>query len=442
MKKLVFFAAVAALVLASCAKNETYVRVTDENAVSFGAYSGRTITKAGSTDDMTLANLASNGFGVFATYSGTANFSEATNDFMFNQQVTSATAPYTEWTYAPIKYWPNPTNGTSADAQKVSFFAYAPFCEPSGTTGITGFSIDATTKHNLVQYGFDSENANVDLMWGYKTKDATDPTNVVYTVNENLTRQVEKISFVFKHVLSKLGGSQEGDPAVVGPNGVIIKTTPEVMATNDFGTATGTKINVKEIVIASAPAGTLDINGDPISYATGVQNATLDLYTGKFLLASAAQCVKFNQEISATPTGDQSEIADALKEPGLGTAWADIPTGVTTTSVNVYKNEKNPIILVPGTAPVMDVIVEYVVRTYDVKIPTTGYSEVTQRVAGQVKFPVIEEGKKYNLSIVIGLTSCKFTATVEDWDATPVDLNGDGLIDENDNVTVWTPVNI
>jgi len=120
MKKSIILAAVAAIVLAGCAKNETYVKVADE-AVSFGAYSGRTITKAGPTDDMNLDALKTLGFGVFATYSGTNDYSEATNDFMYNQLVNFST----EWTYSPVKYWPNPTNGQSADAQKVSFFAYA-----------------------------------------------------------------------------------------------------------------------------------------------------------------------------------------------------------------------------------------------------------------------------------------------------------------------------
>ncbi len=448
MKKLVLFAAVAALVLASCAKTETYVKVVDDDAISFGAYSGRTITKAGPTDDMTLANLASDGFGVFATYSGTAGFTTATDDFMFNQKVTSAASPYTEWTYTPIKYWPNPTNGTAAAAQQVSFFAYAPYAAPDNSdpanpekTGITGFSI--VNGHNMVHYGFDPVNPNVDLMWGYKTKNATDPTNITYTVNENLTRTTDKVHFIFKHVLSKLGGSQEGDPATVGANGVIIKTTPEVIATNDFGTAEGTKINVSEIIIKSADK---DMNGNDIVYAgaNDIQNATLDLVTGDFDLEDPNNIknIKFTQEISANPTGSQSEIADILKEPGLGTAWADIPNGVTTKAVNVYKNENNPIILIPGMAPVVDVIVEYVVRTYDVKIPTNGYSEVTQRVAGKVAFPVIEKNKKYNLSIVIGLESVKFSAEVEDWDATPVDLDGDGDIDSDDDVEVWTPENL
>ena len=38
MKKSIILAAVAALVLASCAKTETYVKATFDDAVTFGAY--------------------------------------------------------------------------------------------------------------------------------------------------------------------------------------------------------------------------------------------------------------------------------------------------------------------------------------------------------------------------------------------------------------------
>ena len=166
MKKSIIFAAVAAIVLAGCAKNETYVVNTSKDAVSFGAYSGRTVTKAGSTDDMNLDALKNHGFGVFATYSETNDFSVANDNFMYNQKVNHDGSA---WTYSPVKYWPNPTNGRDADAQKVSFFAYAPYAEPTGATGevgITGFSIDGTTNHNLVHYAFsnDKDSPNVDLM--------------------------------------------------------------------------------------------------------------------------------------------------------------------------------------------------------------------------------------------------------------------------------------
>ena len=81
MKKSIVYAAVAVLALAGCAKVTVFDNA-DKDAVAFGAYSGRTIVKAGSTEDITLDNLKSIGFGVFATYSGVDDFSAATDDFM------------------------------------------------------------------------------------------------------------------------------------------------------------------------------------------------------------------------------------------------------------------------------------------------------------------------------------------------------------------------
>jgi len=463
MKKSVFFAAIAALVLAGCAKNETFVNVADKDAVSFGAYTGRVETKAGPTDDMNLDALKQHGFGVFATYSGTKDFEDptlagATNDFMFNEWVkwdgTSA------WTYSPIKYWPNPTNGQNADAQKVSFFAYAPYANPAtpapaNEIGITGFSIEGG--HNMVLYSFSNDKnvPNVDLMWGYKAKDTTtDPAT--YTINNNLTRTTDKVKFIFQHLLSKLGGSQEGDitdptdPNYVA-NGLIIKASPvvdptaayNVAGSGDFGGNKGSKITVSKIIVESAPEvdaitglPVTDSNGDNVTYATGIQTGKLDLYTGQFTLDGAAQPVQFKQTLSADPaevaaaTAD-SELADIIKEPVTFTTFAALPLGVTKKAVNVYKDENSPIILVPGTRPVVDVTITYFVRTYDEKVPG-GYSEVPQTVFGRVKFPLIEKNKKYNLLMILGLNSVEFEASVEDWTvvgSTWNDANNNGVVD-------------
>ena len=477
MKKLVFFAALAVAVLAGCAKNETYVNVSDQDAVSFGAYSGRTITKAGATDDMNLDALKQHGFGVFATYSGTDTYetlAAATNDFMNNQLVKWYDANgdgVTGWEYTPIKYWPNPTNGQSADAQKVSFFAYAPYAEPgaSETVGITGFSIDANTGHNMVHYGFsnDKDVHNVDLMWGYKTKDgSTNPAT--YTINNNLTRTANDVAFVFQHLLSKLGGSQEGtitdptDPGYVA-NGFMIKANPTANPTNvystgasgEFGSATGTKITVSKIIVESAPAedpvGTpvVDANGNNVAYATGIQTGKLDLYTGEFVLDAAAESVQFKQTLTnddaeITAGTADSSLADIIAEPATVTTWADLTeTGVTKTAVNVYKDESAPIILVPGTAPVVDVTVTYIVRTYDEKLPA-GYTEVPQTVWNRVKFPTIEKNKKYNLLMILGLNNVKLVATVEDWETgnTWVDVNGNGVVDPGELTGTEQDVNL
>ena len=470
MKQYFFIAALAAAVLAGCAKNETYVKVSNnyDDAVSFSAYSGRTITKAGCTDDMNLEALkkAEAGFGVFATYSGTDNFSEATDNFMYNEKITWNG---NEWSYSPVKYWPNPTNGQSADAQKVSFFAYAPYAaiDPAvaETSGITGFSIDATTHHNMLHYTFSNDKnvPNVDLMWGYKTKNvdnSTNPATVTYDINTNLTRTTDKVAFIFQHLLSKLGGSQEGaitdptDPNYVA-NGLIIKANAETIApTNNFGENNGTKITVSEIILQSAPeedpVGTpvLDANGNEIHYAAN-QTGKLDLYTGEFVLDNAAAPVQFKQVLSADPddvtakTAD-SEIADIIKEPTTEiNVLSALPTGVTTTAVNVYKDESSPIILIPGTAPVVDVTITYTVRTYDEKLSNgtnndKKYTEVPQTVWGRVKFPTIEKNKKYNLLMILGLNDVKFEATVEDWalETTWVDTDGDGVKDDDEIIAV------
>lgn len=475
MKRFTIFAAVAALVLGACAKTETFITPNEADAVSFGAYSGRNITKAGPTDDMNLKSLATHGFGVFATYSQTNAFSEANDNFMYNQQVTSGDEGAT-WTYQPVKYWPNPTNGQSADDQKVSFFAYAPYCKPgaSETKGITGFEIgsidpaDPTAKHNIVKYTFSPTEANVDLMWGYRTRTgmgtATDP--YVFTVNKDLTRQATKIPFIFRHLLAKLGGSYEGPTPTPDPyndptykaNGLTIVANPTLDPTKDFGSivsgdfggATGTKITVKSILVKSAPetegtpaVAVTDIDGDPIQYATGAQTGKLDLYTGKFKLDATATAIQFEQNltndaaaVAADATNSLSELADFLKEPTTPptdiTGFGSLPLGVTKKEVNVYKDEANPIILVPGTKPVVDVTITYVVRTYDSNIPGKGFSEVPQTVFGRVKFPEIEENKKYNLRIILGLNDVKFEASVQEW-ATDGDVwndaNGNGAVD-------------
>ena len=465
MKKTVIFAAIAALILASCAKNETFNKVSViEDAVTFGAYSGRVQTKAGATDDMNLDALKEHGFGVFATYSGTDAYetlTAATNDFMNNQLVKYYDANgdgTTGWEYAPLKYWPNPTNGKDKDDQKVSFFAYAPYAEPTATEtiGITGFSIDATTGHNLVHYGFSNNknDHNVDLMWGYKTKDSsTNPAT--YTINNNLVRTANDVAFVFQHMLAKLGGSQEGtitdptDPAYVA-NGLIIKANPTadptteygIVGSSDFGGAKGTKITVSKIIVESAPeedpVGTpvLDANGNPVVYATGIQTGKLDLYTGEFVLDGTAAPVQFIQTLTdddaeITAGTADSRLADIIAEPTSAFAsFAALPTGVTKTAVNVYKDESAPIILVPGTAPVVDVTITYFVRTYDEKLPA-GYTEIPQTVWNRVKFPTIEKNKKYNLLMILGLNDVKLVATVEDWEtgSTWVDANGNGVVD-------------
>lgn len=496
MKKSIFLAAVAAIVLAGCAKNETFVKVTDQDAVSFGAYSGRTITKGGPAVDMNLDSLKRHGFGVFATYTQLDTFETlahdkgANNNFMSNQQVAYSGGA---WTYSPIKYWPNPTNGRDADKQMISFFAYAPYTDSTNvdkTYGITGFSTavapddpavtDPTDPayaehvHNFVHYTFAANKPNVDLMWGYKKKNVnntTDPVTITYDINNNLTRTTDKVNFIFQHLLSKLGGSQEGTDAngdIITPdnpsyvaNGLVVKANAEtIKPTNNFGTATGTKITVTKIVIGSAPEKELvppatdstkvtDIDGNPISYAKDAQTGKLDLYTGVFKLDNPGQAVQFKQTITNmiddpdTTNEDESkadsELSERIAEPASFADFAALPVGVTEDAVNVYKTESAPIILVPDTKPVVDIEITYIVRTYDEKLPI-GYTDVKQTAWGRIKFPAIKKNTKYNIVMILGLNDVKFSAEVADWETGVVgqvltDLNNDGDYDDPGETT-------
>lgn len=82
----------------------------------------RAATEYGSADDLTA-------IGVFAYFTnGAFNAGSSTSNFMYNQKVerTNNTSP---WTYSPVKYWPN------NDADKLSFFAYAPYVDETVPDG-------------------------------------------------------------------------------------------------------------------------------------------------------------------------------------------------------------------------------------------------------------------------------------------------------------------
>ena len=107
---------VLALVAGSCAKIQGPEESGDgwtilERPVSFrmGVSSTKTTTPLPSGTD----------FGVMAWYTGTSNWStSAKPNFMYNQEVDFDGSDYT---YSPIKYWPNNTG------DKLTFWAYCPY---------------------------------------------------------------------------------------------------------------------------------------------------------------------------------------------------------------------------------------------------------------------------------------------------------------------------
>ena len=179
MKKVFLFAVIAAS-LAACSSDELAGNNTPEVSkdvpVNFDVYVPRTITRAGlpggtttgtpntygvTTETLQTGRHAKAGFGVFGYFTNNGDYdaNTSTPNFMYNEQVTYTTATGTlaQWTYEPVKYWPNEFGDAaqSDDLDKVSFFAYAPYVDVTATTGTpvtSGKTESAPTPPDVVPF--------------------------------------------------------------------------------------------------------------------------------------------------------------------------------------------------------------------------------------------------------------------------------------------------
>lgn len=363
MKKSMILAAAAALALAACAKVETFQNTNEENAILFGAYSGKVaVTKAAPIAN--VANLAAQGgFGVFAYYTGSdAYSSSATPNFMYNQNVTSADNGST-WTYSPIKYWPNndsnTTNGSATWTDKLSFFAYAPYvAEPSAsaTYGITALSANNAAGDPTVTYKIAANPANsMDLLYSNANlKDQTKPSVSA------------KVQFTFVHALSRLEFSVQG---------AFDSTTPGAGAVD-----ANTKIYVNSVKIQS----------DGIS-----KEGTLNLNTGVWTLGAADNA--FNPAVNVPAALQASEA------------------GVTATEVLLHGDNEYFMLFPTAAAVAYNFSIDYDVITTDGNL-AGGNSTVNNKITktASIKF---EAGKAYKVKLVLGMTTVKIETTVTDWSA-------------------------
>jgi len=168
MKKSLFFvAAASALMLTACSSENDVVQSASElqqsapKAVGFDVYTqnANEVTRGGYKGVMNTSRLQgiASGFGIFGYYTDQTDATarvyphttgdDATNDyipnFMWNEQVTWNNTNK-GWVYSPLKYWPNETendsqtekaimDGTTSLLDQLTFFAYAPYVDPSAT---------------------------------------------------------------------------------------------------------------------------------------------------------------------------------------------------------------------------------------------------------------------------------------------------------------------
>ena len=566
---MLFFAAAAAMMLASCSEKMDFTQADLQNAanspsneVQFGTYMGRTATTRaevtqsytngaignGDADKRGITDLTKAQFSVFAYSTGATNYTIASNtsipNFMYNQKIYWDDAVSSgAWVYSPVKYWPNGIDADNAsdpsktalqkEEGKLSFFAYAPYMEegtgttlatnaPSGVTGInvkTPFQIDlgsgnvnngivalssnASASNVWVKYVMPSALASnaVDLLWGlagkasYDETDASDPSLTIGSVyNINLTKQKdgEKVKFLFKHALSKVGGattadeteSTSGDPDQCG-----FKVCVDIDANKATPSATGedkqgdyfaenfdnakTLVTLKSVKIQDGASAYGDDNTALTTSTTSNLNneGWFNIETGEWGNGQVVSTgATYNVEANNTSTNDAStddtyySLNEAIKEIGAkkngasgdgkelqsgNASWDKTanPKGVTTTPTPIFAKENVPgLLLIPGgTGNDIYVTVNYVVRTADPKL-SAGYSEVEQTITNKVSLANLSPNKYYTIIMHLGLTSVKFEAVVADWSTKDDDTyNTNGTVTpsgDDETQAIWLPSNV
>lgn len=467
-------------------------------------------------------------------------------NFMYNQQITwSTSVTPNAWVYSPVKYWPNGTDAANADnspsntaqqattdLSKLSFFAFAPYIATpeqtyaqgthgekpsaigSGTTnddkvksvtasaynaekGVVAMTTNDFTGNVWVKYLMGSSAAEdqvVDLLWGLNGKANYDITNsttaqnlgtIGDAYNINLTKQTvgEKVSFLFKHALAKIGGATHdgsdetitGDPKTCG-----FKVVADVDKNNGdnqseyFGSSFNsaeTLVTLKELKIQNGKSASTDgdvaVTGENNTLPTG---GWFNIETGKWdetaITTDADATFEIKANNDATLTNEVYRLNEKILEIGArkngasgtgkelvagGATWTSgtMPSGVTTTPQNVFANEDVPgLMVIPaGDDAKLYVTVDYFVRTADPNL-NAGYTEVEQIITNELSLTGLDPNKYYTIIMHLGLTSVKFEAKVADWEN-----SASGTYDEDGNFTptdpsdvidasIWLPSNV
>lgn len=361
MKKVLFFAA-AAIMMVGCSKDQVVSEMPQDNAINFGMYFGRDAQSRAAIMD--LDDLKAQSFGVFAYYTDGSDYVEGTSkpNFMFNQNVkwngTDA------WTYSPLKYWPNEAT------DKLSFFAYAPHMEQSNgnITLAAGFDKASASAPSITYTLDDDQSTHVDLLWA-----DDDPV-------ANLTKQTtsEKVNFVFKHALSRIGFKSVA---------VIDESSNDANGDIDDGAHSkpldgNTKITLKSIKLTG----------------NFYQGGTLNLATGAW-----------SGHVAAAPTEYNWATTDFLNDD------------VTTTKAVVLNDDKYLTVLPYAGSQQIKIQVVYTVKTTDTSLDL-GYSEVTNTITSDAFDFTFQQGYAYNFVLHVGLTSVKFSADVTPWTTNEQDI--------------------
>lgn len=455
MKKSYLVMAAAAALFAACSSNDLAEEkqspqitqpTVEEQSVTFDAYQSRGTTRAGgltalgSTTALKALGTAG-GFGVFAYYTDGEPYSGITKpNFMYNQLVYWKTGTPSNWTYTPIKYWPNEfgSDAISDQVDRVTFFAYAPWVEVTPLTGLV--KDDGKTDYETTNIiGMTRNTATGDPFIKYvATMDATNTTDLCYGVaaqnftssnsgvNANTIKKGDpyidvkkpgiddnsKIYFDFKHATAQLNVTI--DAVVNAASGL----TNAVDATN-------TRIWVRSVTFEGiTQKGALNLNSIGNTPEWYDMNGNNKITTGSITVFDGRKDGKEALYGATNETPATLNPALVQSAPYAATFGSTTPAGVTNTTVNLFKHTSastEPVYVIPTNEP-MKVTIVYDVETYDENLAyylsdgSTPGSTIENTITKTINaFGNISAGYHYTLNLHLGMRTVDFDAVVTDW---------------------------
>ena len=469
-----FLLAASVVVLAACSSNDlsespaAQPQQVDDSAITFGAYVNRGVTRAGAVGTLTTngdapaVSLQNVGFGVFSYYSDSESYCETSKpNFMYNQKVSMPDG--VNWTYSPMKYWPNEfgKNATSEGQDRLTFFAYAPYVnvnpstgrvikgENDGDNGIVGLTSNTASGDPYVKYYVDMDpDKRVDLCWGVAKQQFTarvdeEAINLIDAgwpyIDVVKPTTNSKIDFDFKHALAAVNVQIDTDVDVAGHD--------DAAADVDRYT----RIWVRSVTFEGfTDKGRLNLNSnaDPNSAESGPQwidlttdspvaSGVVTVYDGRTdgkegrdnAIAKKESPATLNAKIIQSAPYSKQALENADEAARMLTISEAVP-GVTKAKVNLFDSDslEAPVYVIP-TDDNLKVTIVYDVETYDpnlaaflsdgaVKgssVQNTIEKEITFQPESGDAITKLEAGKSYTINLHLGLTSVKFDAAVTEW---------------------------
>lgn len=465
-------AAALAMTFAACSSDDLALNndqqkapQLEEGAVGFDVYTKKATTRGGVIGSVNTTDLKDNakdmgkaGFGVFGYYTDNNDYDQrSVPNFFYNQQVTWEASA---WTYSPVKYWPNEygSNAKSEDADRVTYFAYAPWVEVVPTSGklagadaetvkaleqwgITGMTRNSNQGDPILKYiaSFDTK-YSVDLCWGVVDNNDGQWTTVQSGVVQNIENGTpwlnverpastdQRVKFTFKHALAQMKVKIDADVNVNGRghgNAVDGKTRVWVREVKFNGFAMKGSLNLDNDE-PNKPKW-LDYNGqnELVAEAVTVYDGRKDGKEG--VNGSVATNEK---TIGLNPILVQDEIYTNGGDVYSNTALTN-KAGVTNAdpAVNLFNDTDGTldgIFHVIPTDEDFEIEIVYDIETVSENLAQnlsdgqTKGSSIENRIQKKIFFgdaanTKLLPGHSYVLNLHLGMASVKFDAAVVDW---------------------------